>query len=841
MTRRILGRRAVVLVAGIVATVAALLAPATAAPATAAPAAVTGPPEQRAAALVARMTLDEKIAMVHGDAFPTGGTYAGHVPGVPRLGIPDLYLADGPNGVGNGSTGVTQFPAAVTTAASWDPGLADRFGTALGAEQRGKGHNVALAPTINILRTPLWGREAETYTEDPYLNARTAVAEVRGIQSQHVIATAKHYVANNQETGRLPSAAGPSVDELIGERALQEIYYPGFRAAVQQGGAGSVMCAYQQVNGAYACENADTFGTLKRQWGFSGFVMSDWFATQTTVQAALAGLDMEMPIGAHFGAALKQAVLSGQVPPSRLDDMVRRILTSMIRIGVLDRPVDGVGAADVSTPAHQQLARRIAEQGSVLLKNAGGVLPLGPRVRSLAVIGAAASETAQYSEGGSGAVIPSRVVSPLDGIRARAGSTRVVTYAPGTVGTATLPLLTGPALGTGLRATYYPSTDWTGAPVATRVEPAVDVSGAPVPGLPAAWSARWTGTLTPPATGDYLFSVTGAGAFRMWVGGRLVANLKYADFAGTVRPAPVRLTAGRPVSIRVDYSSAHALIGPALRVGWQPPDPALRARAVAAARAADVAVVVVSDVTGEGSDRTSLALPGDQDQLVAAVARANPRTVVVLNTGGPVLAPWLGQVGGVLETWYPGQEYGGALAALLFGDANPSGKLPMTWPASPAQGPASDYRDLGLTTERYAEGVLVGYRWYDATGQRPLFPFGYGLSYTSFRYGGLRVAAAGGGQVVAVRVTNTGRRTGSEVAQLYLGSPAAAQEPPKQLKGYAKVTLRPGETRTVTFRLGSADLAAWSAGRWVVAPGRYQALVGSSSRDIRAWATFTVH
>ena len=835
MTRQTFGRRGVVLIAGIATTVAALLTPATAAAPTA-----SGTPEQRAAALVARMTLDEKIAMVHGDAFPTGGTYAGHVPGIPRLGIPDLYLADGPNGVGNGSTGVTQFPAAITTAASWDRGLAGQFGTALGAEQRGKGHNVALAPTINILRTPLWGREAETYTEDPYLNAQTAVAEVRGIQSQHVIATPKHFVANNQETGRLPSAAGPSVDELIGERALQEIYYPGFRAAVQQGGAGAVMCAYQRVNGAYACENADTLGTLDRRWGFSGFVMSDWFATQTTVRAALAGLDMEMPIGAHFGDALKQAVLSGQVPQARLDDMVRRILTSMIRIGVLDHPVDGVGAGNVSTAADQQLARRIAERGSVLLKNAGGVLPLDSRrTRSIAVIGAAASETTQYTEGGSGAVIPSRVVSPLDGIRARAGSASV-TYAPGTVGTRTLPLLSGSALGNGLRATYYGTLDWTGTPVATRVEPAVDVSGAPVPGLPAAWSARWTGTLTPPATGEYLFSVTGAGAFRMWVGGRLVANLKYADFAGTVQPAPVRLTAGRPVSIRVDYSSAHALIGPALRVGWQQPDPALRARAVAAAGAADVAVVFVSDVTGEGSDRTSLALPGDQDQLVAAVARANPRTVVVLNTGGPVLTPWLGRVRAVLETWYPGQEYGGAVAALLFGDANPSGKLPMTWPTSSAQGPASDYRDLGLTTERYAEGLLVGYRWYDATGQRPLFPFGYGLSYTSFRYGGLQVHAAGGRQVVSVRVTNTGHRAGAEVTQLYLGAPAAAHEPPKQLKGYAKVSLRPGETRTVTFRLGRDDLATWSAGRWVVAPGRYRVLVGGSAGDIRLAGSFAI-
>jgi beta-glucosidase len=519
-------------------------------------------PGHRADEVLARMTLAEKIAMVHGDEWPPNGTHAGHVPAIPRLGVPALWLADGPNGVGNGSTGVTAFPTAIVDAAAWDPALAGRYGSALGAEQAGKGHNVALAPTLNILRTPLWGRASETYTEDPYLNGKTAAAEVRGIQSRHVIATPKHYVANNQETGRVgtPVIGGPSVNELISERALQEIYYPGFKAAVRDGGAGAVMCAYNQVNGAYACQNPQTLGTLKKDWDFDGFVMSDWFfAARDTVAAANAGMDMEMPLGTHFGAPLEAAVRAGTVPLSRLDDMVRRILTAMFRIGLFDHPVTGNEAATVSTPAHRQLARTIAEQGSVLLKNAHRVLPLaGGRVHRLAVIGADAGDAVQIGEGGSGSAIPSRVITPIEGITARAGAAGVqVTYAPGTLGTAPLPVLSGAVLtpssgaGSGLLGTYYPTPDLSGAAVLTRVDPALDFSAPPAANLPAVWSGRWTGTLTPPATGNYRFSVNAAGAFRLWVGGRLIVDNKYADFPATAQPAPVHLTAGRPAEVRV--------------------------------------------------------------------------------------------------------------------------------------------------------------------------------------------------------------------------------------------------------------------------------------------------
>ena len=807
-------------------------------------------PARRAGDLVAAMTLDEKVAMVHGDTWPPTGPFAGHVPGNARLGIPDLYLSDGPNGVGNGSTGVTAFPVAVTDAASWDPSLAHAYGTALGAEQAGKGHNVALAPTINLLRTPLWGRESETFTEDPYLNGRTAAAEVRGIQSNHVIATPKHYVANNQETGRLgvPNG-GTAVDELISDRALHELYEPGFAAAVSEGGAGAVMCAYQQVNGSYACENAKTLGDLRSQLGFTGFVMSDWiFATRSTVASALAGLDLEMPNGAHYGDPLKAAVLSGQVPMATLDAMVTHILTPMFAVGLFDHPATGDAANPVSTPEHVALARRIAAEGSVLLKNTHAALPLDSgRLHSVAVIGADASTAPQVSEGGSGATTVAGLVTPLQGITARAGSGVAVRYAPGTLGTAPLPVLTGAALtpsagtGPGLLGTYYATPDFSGAPFATRVDASVDVSAAPVTGLPARWSARWTGTLTVPATGDYRFSVNGGGAFRLLVGGRQVLDVRYSDFPTTAH-AFVHLRAGAPVPITLEYSDDASLFGSNVHLGWQPPDPAMTAAAVAAAKASDVAVVFVNDTTGEGSDRTGLGLPGDQDALIRAVAAANRHTVVVLNTGGPVLMPWLDAVSGVVEAWYPGQEDGNAIADVLFGDVNPSGKLPMTFPAGQRQGPASDPSQLGLSTQAYSEDLLVGYRWFDAMHQQPLFPFGFGLSYTSFRLDRAQLQAGGGGATVTVRVSNTGRRAGAEVVQLYVAAPPAAGEPPRQLKGFRKVSLGPGESTLVTFRLSPRDVAVWDTGgqRWMTVPGRYGLFVGDSSRDLVPAGTWLV-
>jgi beta-glucosidase len=827
-------------------------------------------PDQRASMLVAQMTLDEKIAMVHGAGYPlplNAAGYAGVIPGNARLGIPALYLADSPVGVGNGSTGVTQWPDSANLAATFDTAMAKAYGLAYGAEQAGKGHNVALSPTVNILRLPLWGRAPETFSEDPYLTGQTAASEIKGIQSQHVIATVKHFVANNQEVLR------SSINAVVSQRALSEIYEPAFRAAVEQADVGAVMCSYNRVNGTYACQNGETLtDTLRDAWRFDGMVMSDWGALHSTVQAAKAGLDLEMPgaaddnnlrpidqiFGSYFNSKLKAAVLDGSVGVATLDAMVVHILTAMFRIGLFDHPLPNpttVKDANVSTPAHLALATTLAESGSVLLKNAHRTLPLDAgSVHSIAVIGDAADQHPITAAGGSAVVTPSApVISPLSGITARAASAGIsVTHSPGTLGIGALTAVPSSAFGAGLTVTYYATNNLSGPAVATGTVPSLDITGTPPPvaSLPT-WSARYSGTVNAPASGDYRFSLS-AGAFvSVWIDGKPVVS--FEPMREAVRNGLIHLAAGQH-SIRVDVTPFQAnlvtvdafALTPGLHLGWQPQENLLVAQAAAAARRADVAVIVVSDATSEGMDRSTLALPADQDTLIAAVAAANPRTVVVLNTGSAELMPWLNKVGAVLEIWYPGQTGGTALGRLLFGDVNPSGKIPVTFPASDNQGPArttNEYPGDG-TNVYYDEGILVGYRWYDATGQKPLFPFGFGLSYTSFGFSHLTVRQSEHSDAVSVTVTvtNTGKRSGAEVAQLYLGSPASAKEPPHQLKGYRKVTLAAGKSTQVTFTLTGQDLSSWDspAAGWTVHRGIYHVWVGDSSQNTTVTGAFTV-
>jgi beta-glucosidase len=808
----------------------------------------------RAEGLVAQMTLDEKIQLVHGvGRFSRTSGFAGRTAGIPRLGIPDLVLADGPNGVGNGATGVTAFPAAVSSSATWDTSLVHRYGQALGREQAGKGNNVALTPTMNILRVPQWGRSFETFSEDPHLTAEMATAEITGVQREGVIADAKHLASNNQETDRAFN------DMEVPERALREIYLPAFEAAVKRAGVLSAMCAYNRVGGVYACENKPLMtDILKNEWGFRGFAVSDWAATHSSAESANAGLDLEMPHGPtpdypqFFADLLKDDVQAGRVPMARLDDMVDRILTAMIAAGLLDHPPTGDQSKVVTTPQNQLLARTLSEQGTVLLKNDNGVLPLNPTTtRSLAVIGATAQNAPIYTGGGSASVIPSATTTPLDGIRARAGDRVRVTYAAGTAGTPALPdIPTGllsPSAGTGngVTATYYASPDFTGSPVATRVEPTLGFTSPPLPELTGVWSARFTGSFTPQTTGTHRFSVNTFGIADLYINDRLVIH-NYGRDRSSVAHALVDLSAGTPVTIRIDYVAQRLERRiPALQVGWLAPNPGLLQEAVDAAKSSDVAVVFVNDLRTEGGDEPSLALPGDQNQLIDAVAAANPRTVVVLNTGGATLMPWVDRVAAVVEAWYPGQENGKAIASVLFGDVNPSAKLPMTFPRSDQQSPVADpQRWPGINgVARYDEGIQVGYRWYDAQGQQPLFPFGHGLSYTTFDYGRAKISAPNrhdrrGTWNVSVRVTNTGTRAGAEVAQLYVGFPSSAGEPPKQLKAFEKVELGRRQSTTVTFRLTRRDLSSWSTRqhRWVTHPGSYRVMIGSSSRDIRTTA-----
>ncbi|GAA1995371.1 glycoside hydrolase family 3 C-terminal domain-containing protein [Catenulispora subtropica] len=821
---------AVALVAGSVATA---LVPSGAGPAHAASCpwvGSTAPVETRVGQVMAQITQSEEIALVHG----VSGTYVGNVPADARLCIPALTLQDGPAGVGDGLNGVTQLPAPVAGAATWDTAAVRQYGTVLGAEQAGKGVNVELGPTINIVRDPRWGRAFESNGEDPYLAGSVGAASIQGIQSQGVLAQVKHLAVYNQETDRNTS----SDDAVVAERTMQEIYLPQFQAAVKAGVA-SAMCSYSVVNGAYACDNGYLQETsFKSQFGFNGFITSDWGATHSTASSAMHGLDMEMPGASYFGSALDTAVTNGQVPKSRLDDMVKRILREMFAFGLFDRAATGSPGATVTTPAHAATAKSIAEEGSVLLKNNGALLPLSTSsTHSIAVIGDSAGTDAMSAGGGSAAVNAPYVVTPVQGITSRAGSGVDVTYTQGPAPNGALPTVPSSALS--VTGSYYPNMTLSGSPTFTRSDSTIDFNwhgSSPGSGLGGTgWSAKWVGTIKAPTTGTYTFSLTSDDGSRMSVNGTQIID-NWSDHASSTATGTVSLTAGQATPIEVDYYQNGGLSN--VTLGWQPPGDDPIADAADAARAADVAVVFASDFESEGSDLSSITLPGQQDQLISAVAAANPHTVVVLNTGSAVAMPWLNQVAGVVEAWYPGQEDGNAIAALLFGDVNPSGKLPVTFPASLADVPASTAAQWPGTggTVQYSEGVKVGYRWYDAQNITPLFPFGFGLSYTTFGFSGLTVSApdSSGDVAVSATVTNTGSVAGSDVAQLYVADPASTGEPPKQLKGFQRVTLDPGASTTVHFTVGTHDLAYWNetAHGWTTPAGTYGVLVGDSSRDL---------
>ena len=651
-----------------------------------------GDTRPRAAAIVGQMTLDEKIASLHGiqDA-----THYRTVPGVPRLGVPALNITNGPAGVTNGGPGhqgsATALPAPVALAATWDIGLARLYGSIVGLEARNLANGFLEGPDINIVRVPQNGRAFEAYGEDPYLAGQISASFIQGVQSEGVIAEAKHYAGNNQETNR------GTIDDLIDERTLREIYLPAFEASVQ-GGVDGVMCAYNKVNGAYSCENDLLMNQiLKNEWGFGGFITSDFGAVHSTVPSANAGLDVEMPTGIYFTGALQSAVQSGAVPMASIDDKLVRRYSTMMRYGIFDAP-----PANQSLPTGQDgvLARRIAEAGMVLLKNDGGILPLNAsRLRSIAVIGPYAAK-AKTGGGGSSLVVPAYTVDPVPAIQARAGPGVTVTYA----------------------------------------------SGSDIP------------------------------------------------------------------------------------------------QAAAMAKAADVAILMIGDDETEGSDHP-ITMTLTQILLVTAIAAANPKTVVVVKSGSALLIP-VESVPAILEAWYPGEEDGNAVAAVLFGDYNPSGKLPVTFPQTLADLPANTPEQYpGVNgVANYSEGVFVGYRHFDTKGIQPLFPFGHGLSYTSFAYRNLAVVPvrSDSGQtrevLVTFTVTNTGSVAGAEAAQVYVGMPSTSvPQPPKQLKAFSKVFLQPGESASMLLTLDLRAFSYWDVAThgWKIAPGMYQILVGSSSRDIR--------
>jgi beta-glucosidase len=823
----------------------------------------------KAEAMVANMTQAEMFTLVEGASKPSTDTIvsAGYTSPISdgKVVIPSLYLGDSPNGVGNSNTGVTQFPTAQSVASSWDVSLAKAFGDAAGAEWAGKAENCALGPAMNIIRLPYGGRSAEYLSEDPYLAGQIAANESLGIQGNGVIATAKHYALNNQEDDR------SGVNVIVSDRALREIYLPAFESTLKLGGAMAVMGAYNKFNGSYACENTVLMtDVLRTDWGFNGFVMSDWGACHSTVGSVNAGLDQEMPgsgMGSSYYSAtlLSDAITAGTITSAQLKSMATHILTAMYQAAVPF--TNGTPSTTVSTAAHRTLGVQISEDGSVLLQNTGSVLPLS-KTTKVAVIGPGASAYPTNDIGGSGAVdAVATVVTPLAGIQTEVGS-GLVTYALGSIGTGSYPLLstsnaTITTASGGPTAGFTGSfTDSTGASIGTITSGLTEVDYGTWPTVGSTnlssttgWTADFVGYLNVATAQSYDFSLTGSGVSTLKIDGTTEISVSSTSSSSSSM-ATVALTAGvHSVEVKCNTStytwpsSFGGTQAPTLELGWNP-DGSYLAAAVTAATAADVAIVCVGDSESEGSDHTAY-LSDDQNALVTGVAAVAKKTVVVLNAGSPLIYPWASKVNAILDNHYGGEDEGTAIAALLYGDVNPSGKLTVTHAASEGQlyGQTTEtYPGVELSgdsnlTVTYTEDINVGYRWFDKYGLQPAFPFGHGLSYTSFGYSGLKVSPSSGdgsSVTVTVKLANTGSVTGKEVAQLYVGFPSTTGEPPRQLKGFQKVSLDSGGSQTVTFTLDPRSFSYWGSDGWTIDPGTYTLYVGSSSRDIRQTGTYTV-
>ena len=633
----------------------------------------TAPVAPRVQQVLNTMDQSEEFTMLSGDG---GSNYIGQVAAIPNLCIPAINMQDGPNGVGDGTGGVTAYPDGENAAATWDPTLIQQEGTAMGAEFAGKGVNVALGPTTNLVRDPRWGRTYETYGEDPYLAGQITSAEVEGLQSQDVMAMVKHVAAYDQE--QYPNGGN---NETVSQQALEELYLAPFQTAIEQAAPASMMCSYAVVNSAASCQNADMqINGLDNQANYGGFITSDWGADYNNVASVEGGMYVGMPFPGAIASDVSAALANGTLSQYTVNEAVGRILTQMFAFGMFDNPQTGSLSATVTSAAHQQTALQLGEEGTVLLKN-NGILPLNPNgTESIAVIGTDGGAGVELAGGGSGTVTSSNTIWPITGIQN--------------------------AVGPNVKVTYTQGND--------------------------------NGTTDIP-------------------------------------------------------------------------------QAVAAAQAATDAIIYVNAPEGEETDLTTLDLSSTDETMIADVAAANPHTIVVINSGSPVVMPWLNSVAGVFENWYGGQETGAAMAALIFGTVDPSGKLPVTFPASLSQVPAQTTAQWPGTPTGpiYSEGVDIGYRWYQSQNITPAFPFGYGLSYTKFSFSNLNVGAfnANGKATVTATITNTGSVAGADVAQMYVGDPAASQDPPEQLTGFQRVTLNPGQSATVTFPLTIHDLASWSADR----------------------------
>ncbi len=785
------------------------------------------PAEARVDDLMARLTQDEKLSLL-------GGDRDFYIRPIARLGLPEIKMADGPLGVRNYGPS-TAYPATIGLAASWDPDLAREFGAAVGSDARARGVHIMLGPAVNINRVPQNGRNFEYLSEDPYLAGSVAAQIVNGIQSQGVVATVKHFAANNQETDR------GTIDARISERALREIYLPAFRAAVEQGHAWAVMCAYNRLNGTY-CSADDWLNNrvLKGDWGFKGVLMSDWGAAHETLGVANGGLDLEMPSGRYMNPAdLAPLIASGQVSQATIDDKVRRIVRLEVANGFLDRP-QLIASTPKDDPRTAAVALKIAREAIVLLKNEHNALPItGKKLRRIVVLGPNAAGFP--AGGGSAHVEPFHYVSVIDGLRKAVSSKVQIDAIPGPGPELLRSLLPASSYEGPLKLEFLTGGWRDRKVVATVADSRIDhdwAGQAPAPGVElAGYTARWTGALRAPATGKFIFMAQNHGFVTVKLDGKNVIS-SWSN-PGDALFAEAALEAGRtyPIEVTAHYDNQGS---PAVRFAWGAAPPILTDEEAARVRAADAVVVCAGFnvmLEGEGADR-SYELPNDQPELIRRAAALNPRTIVVLNSGGVVAtADWLGKVPALVQAWYPGQEGGRAVAEVLVGAVNPSGKLPISYERRREDSPSYGNYPGSNGKVDYAEGILVGYRWFDTKGVAPLYPFGFGLSYTTFHYDKLRIDPAPDGRwSVTFEVTNNGAQNGDEVSEVYVSPPVTskAARPVRELRGFSRGHLATDQTMTVTVGLDRHAFSYFDEARkdWVVEPGSYTVEVGSSSRNI---------
>ncbi|MBK7499095.1 MAG: glycoside hydrolase family 3 C-terminal domain-containing protein [Ignavibacteriales bacterium] len=799
--------------------------------------------EERVEDLLKRMTLEEKIEMLGGTGFETKA--------IERLGIPPLNMADGPLGVRWDNS--TALPSGILLGATWNPEIVTEFGKVLATETKAKGRHVILAPCVNIARIPVGGRNFESFGEDPFLTSRITVNYIKGVQNENVVATVKHFAANNQEHQR------DFVNTIVDERTLNEIYFPAFKSAVEEANVLAVMCAYNKLNGPYCSENDYLLvDVLKNKWKFNGLVMSDWGAVHNSLPVFNSGLDLEMPTGKYLNAdSLFQKIKSGELSELKLDDKVRRILRVMFTIGLFDGYQ--YDSTKVNTDKHKQVALNIAKDGIVLLKNENSILPLDlNKIKSIAVIGPN-SKVAITGGGGSSMVVPFKSVSPLEALQNKIGDKVKINFTQGSMIDGDTNPIDPRLLFTnkdekenGFKGEYFTNMNLEGEPARLNIDKSISFmwndKGPFEDFQKDNFSVRWTGYLKPDKSDKYTFDVSSDDGVRLYIDDKLIIN-DWNDHAVLTNSYTMELNAGQLYKIKLEYYEKGG--GAIIKFGWRKPNDQLISDAITAAKNSDIAIVFAgtnANYESEGFDRKDLVLPNEQDDLIKRVAEANPNTIVVLTTGSPVLMDdWLNNVDGLIEAWFAGEQAGSAIVEVLLGETNPSGKLPMTFPKRWEDCSAFDsYKKLDGTTI-YEDGIYVGYRHFEKNNIKPLFPFGFGLSYTTFKYNDLKLSSKDINQndklLVKLSIKNTGNVNGSEVVQLYIKDiQSSIDRPVKELKGFKKVNLNPGEEKVVEFTIDKNALSFFDpkTKEWTAENGEFEILIGSSSQDIKLKEKFTL-